>query len=600
VLPWLLAAAAGVLLAALHYFRERRTPTVGLAALLRVVAVLFAIALMLDAPRGRASMRAPMVALDASASWQRGRPDSAWRSVLDRARREAGGDTLWLLGDSLRPAGRDSVPLDAASRVEGIVNRALGAGRPLVLFSDGEIDDPELLERLLAGSRIDIAPPAPRRDVAILGIELPRSAVGGDTIEVVVRLSAGAAGSSAGAAALTLDRAQLETIPFDSLAPFAERDVRAKVRVPQEGGEHRTLRVAIAAPGDATPRNDSLAAALDVASAPRAVFVSTSPDQDSRFALEVLRGTLAIAVRAYYRVAPGVWTQEPGYSPTKEADVRTALAEAPIAIIHGDTALFGPPRGLTSGALALLAPAAGDGDEWYAVAAPTSPISPALAGLPWDSLPPLAIGAAPKGEWTALAAQRRRSARDERAVIAGSEQPRRVVVVTGSGYWRWRFRAGASTEAFAALWGGVFDWMAAGGDDRRGAVPAAAWARAGDQIVWRRGARRDSVVTVVLRNSGTARVDTVTLRFPGSATVAESPPLPAGEYDITVPGGRTRLAVSVSREWLPRRASVASGDKGTARPSGLAPRLRDAWWAYVLALAALCMEWLVRRRAGLR
>ncbi len=286
--------------------------------------------------------------------------------------------------------------------------------------------------------------------------------------------------------------------------------------------------------------------------------------------------------------------------PAREADVRTALAEAPIAIIHGDTALFGPPRALTNGALALLAPAAGDGDEWYAVAAPTSPITAALTGLPWDSLPPLAIGAAPKGEWTALAAQRRRSARDERAVIAGSEQPRRVVVVAGSGYWRWRFRAGASTEAFSALWGGVFDWMAAGGDDRRGAVPAAAWARAGDQIVWRRGARRDSVVTVLLRNSGTARVDTVMLRFPGSATVAESPPLPIGEYNITVPGGRARLIVSVSREWLPRRPTVASGDKGTARPSGLAPRLRDAWWAYVLALGALCMEWLVRRRAGLR
>ena len=234
------------------------------------------------------------------------------------------------------------------------------------------------------------------------------------------------------------------------------------------------------------------------------------------------------------------------------------------------------------------------------MAAPTSPIAPALTGLPWDSLPPLALGAPPKGEWTALSAQRRRSSRDERVVIAGSEQPRRVVVVTGSGFWRWRFRAGASTEAFAALWGGVFDWMASGGDDRRGAVPAAAWTRAGDPIVWRRGARRDSVVSVLLRNSAGARVDTVTLRFPGSATVAESPPLPIGEYDITVPGGRTRLVVGVAREWLPRRASVASGNKGTARPTGLAPRLRDAWWAYVLCLLAICLEWLVRRRAGLR
>ncbi len=600
MLSWLIAAGVGIALAAFHYFRERRTPTVWLAALLRVIAVVFAIALALDAPRGKASMRAPMVAVDASASWQRGRADSAWRATLDRARREAGGDTLWLVGDSVRPAGRDSVAADAASRVEGIVNRALGVGRPLVLFSDGEIDDPEILERVLAGSRIEIAPPATGRDVAILGLDLPRSAVGGDTIEVVVRLSAGAAGSSAGTATLTLDRAPFDRIPFDSLAPFAERDVRAKIRVPLDGGEHRTLRASISAPGDATPRNDSLAAALDVASAPRAVFASTAPDQDARFALEVLRGTLAIAVRAYYRVAPGVWRQEPGFTPATEADVRAALAEAPIAIIHGDTALFGAPRALTTGALALLAPSAGDGDEWYAMAAPASPVAAALAGLPWDSLPPLAVGAAPKGEWTALSAQRRRSARDEHALIAGSEQPRRIVVVSGSGYWRWRFRAGASTEAFSALWGGVFDWMAAGGDDRRGAVPASAWTRAGEQIVWRRGARRDSIVTVTLRSSGDARVDTVVLRFPGSATVAESPPLPIGEYDITVPGGRTRLVVSASREWLPRRPTVASGNKGTARPSGLAPRLRDVWWAYVIALVALCTEWLVRRSAGLR
>lgn len=602
MLSWLIAAAAGLTLAAIHYFRERRTSTVAAAAVLRALAVLFAVALLLDAPIGRATMRAPMVALDASASWLRGHSDSAWRATLDKARRAANGDTLWLVGDSLRPSGskRDSLPTDAASRVEGVVNRALGAGRPLTLFSDGEIDDPEILERLLAGSRIDIAPPSNRRDAAVLGLEAPRSAVGGDTIEVVVRIAAGAAGSSAGSAAVSLDKAQFDRIQFDSLAPFTERDVRTKIRVPTDGGEHRMLRVVLSAPGDATPRNDTLAAAFDVAAAARAVFISTAPDQDARFALEVLRGTLAIAVRAYYRVAPSVWRQEPGFTPATEADVKAALAEAPIAIIHGDTAIFGAPRTITSGALALLAPAVGDGEEWYATSAPTSPVSAALVGLPWDSLPPVVLGASPRGDWTALVAQRRRSTRDERALIVGSEQPRRVVVVSGSGYWRWKFRAGASNEAFSALWGGVFDWMAAGGDDRRGAVPASSWVRAGDPIVWRRGARRDSSVTVTLRNSADARVDTVMLKFPGGATVAESPSLPVGEYDITVPGGRTRLVVGVSREWLPRRPSVASGDKGTARPSGLAPRLRDTWWAYVLALFALCTEWLVRRRAGLR
>ena len=166
--------------------------------------------------------------------------------------------------------------------------------------------------------------------------------------------------------------------------------------------------------------------------------------------------------------------------------------------------------------------------------------------------------------------------------------------------WRWRFRGGVSADAFAALWGGIFDWMATGGDDRRGAVPATAWTRAGEPVVWRRGARRDSVVVATLRSINGTRVDSVTLHFPGDAILAESPPLPMGEYNVTVPGGSARLVIAQSREWLPRKPSVKSGSIGTSRAGGLAPPLRDAWWAYVLVLAALCAEWLLRRRVGLR
>jgi hypothetical protein len=103
-----------------------------------------------------------------------------------------------------------------------------------------------------------------------------------------------------------------------------------------------------------------------------------------------------------------------------------------------------------------------------------------------------------------------------------------------------------------------------------------------------------------VRSIGGTRVDSVTLRFPGNATLAESPTLPVGEYDVTLPGGSARLVIAASREWLPRRPTVKSGAVGTARASGLTPRLRDWWWVYVAVVAALCAEWVLRRRIGLR
>lgn len=603
MLFWLIAAGAALAFAVLQYATEPRAASTRGAAALRFVAALLAVALVLDAPRGRAAVRASLVVLDASESWQRGRPDSDWESVRARAVAAArgAGDTLWYAGDSLR-ATHTGAPADANSRVAGAVERALAQGRPLELFTDGELDDVRALERVLAGSRIHVEPlpGSGVRDAAVLGLDVPRSVVGGDSVEVVVRVVAGAGGAAAGAVALTLDGAPLGRTAFDSIPPFSERDVRAMARVPAAGEGIRVLRAVASSPGDGVGRNDTLATALEVAAAPRAVFVSTAPDQDARFALEVLRGTLAIAVRAFYRVAPGTWRQEPGFTPATEADVRAALGDAPVAIIHGDTAHFGAPRTLVQGALALIVPTTAESDEWYVAAVPQSPLSPALAGLPFDSLPPLALGPAPRGDWSAAVARRPRVQRDDRAFVVGSAAPRRVVVVAASGLWRWRFRGGASADAFAALWGGVFDWMAVGGDDRRGAVPVTGWARAGETIAWRRGARQDSIVVATLRSSAHAGADSVTLRFPGDAIVAESSPLPEGDYEISVPGGRTRLVVGASREWIPRRPSVESGSIGTAQPSGLAPRLRDAWWAYVLLLAALCTEWFVRRRAGLR
>jgi hypothetical protein len=205
----------------------------------------------------------------------------------------------------------------------------------------------------------------------------------------------------------------------------------------------------------------------------------------------------------------------------------------------------------------------------------------------------------PPGAWEGLSVALARQF-ERRPAIVGSEGGRRVVVVGASGFWRWQFRGGSSADAYAALWGSIFDWLSAERSDPRGAIPAEGVMRAGDRIRWRRGSGSDSVVVALLQRRGAARADSVVLRFGAGGTVTESDPLPAGVYDVRVPGGAAVLVVNASRELLPRAPTVRSGSIGGAVAYSDQPRLRDRGWAYLLILAALCAEWLLRRRLGLR
>jgi hypothetical protein len=342
-----------------------------------------------------------------------------------------------------------------------------------------------------------------------------------------------------------------------------------------------------------------VAVSIDLSRAASAVFVSTSPDFDARYALAVLRGALGIPTRGFFRVAPGEWRVEGALTPVPESEVRQVVRDAPVAIIHGDTAAFGPPRATTLGPLALII-AAGTEGEWYPSSAPPSPLTSALSGLVWDSLPPVAIVAnPPKGSWEGVEARRGRG--DERKpIVVGTDEPRRVAIVTASGLWRWRFRGGVSSDAFTALWGSIFDWLAAERADRRAAVPDERLLRAGEPVRWRRGTSNDSAVQVVLKQRGSTRVDSLMLRFTSGTNIVETPSLPAGIYEAATRGGSAVLSVNQSREWLPRSPRVAAGLVRGALSAETAPKIRNAGWAYALVILLLCAEWIIRRRRGMR
>ena len=136
--------------------------------------------------------------------------------------------------------------------------------------------------------------------------------------------------------------------------------------------------------------------------------------------------------------------------------------------------------------------------------------------------------------------------------------------------------------------------------DARAAVPDGALLRAGEPVRWRRGGgAADTTVHVLLAARG-GRADSLALHFAAGALTVETAPLAPGIYDARTAGGIAVLAVNASREWLPRAPTLAPLTVPGTAPARDAPPLRSEGWVYLLAIGALCAEWILRRSVGLR
>ncbi len=615
MIRWTLALLAGAVVAWFAYGRASTASRLYRNALaaLRCLAVVLLAALLLGAPSAPARPASAMLALDASQSWLRssGLPSEAQsaafvRSFVDSLR----GPTtdLILVGDSIRELDVDELlaftPSDASSRVRPAVDRAAALGRPLLLITDGEIEDPEALADAPAGSSVHIPVHPELADIAIVELLLAANATGGDTLQATALVSAGGAGAAAGSVRLLLDGRPVANASVANLAPYASTRVSLPLIVPR-GSRISIVTAVVSSSGDRQARNDTLTTVLEVGDRPPAVFVSTAPDLDVREALRLLRGALSLPTRAYLRLAPGTWREEGSLAPIAESEVRARAAAARLLILHGDTSFIARSRG----ARALWSPAAPTAvaragettraPEWFVGGAPPSPVSASLAGLPWDTLPPVTLQGPARGEFTILNARLGRSG-DAVAAIAGrSNQAGRTLVVSGSGYSGWALRGGRSAEAFTALWGSVFDWLAAARGDERAARPVPMAVRAGEPIRWRRGGP-DTLVQALLTRRGSGGVDTLRLKFESDALETISSPLREGLYDIALPGGAAVLSVNSAREWIATAPTVVDGQLSPVTALVDASRLRESAWPFVLALLLLCGEWIGRRMAGLR
>src|SRR6185503_17503535 len=145
-----------------------------------------------------------------------------------------------------------------------------------VLFTDGEVDDPDALAAVPAGSQVVVINPGASPDAAVSDIQAPRAVIGNDTAEFRIAIATGRAGAGEGTLSLVIGDQRVASTPVQALAAFGERTVTARARVPNVPGA-TLVRAIVAAAGDREPRNDTLTTVLEVSPAAGAVLVSTSP-----------------------------------------------------------------------------------------------------------------------------------------------------------------------------------------------------------------------------------------------------------------------------------------------------------------------------------
>ena len=606
----------------------RRRVTLGLAALR--AAALGALVLLLwnpSAARVAAGGAPPLVLLDASLSMagHAGR----WRGALDTARALAQGGIIWRFGE--RVAGFDTLPpTDGASRLAPALDAAAARGGPVTVVSDGAIPDladipPDLARR----ARIVLLPRAPFFDAFVASVDGPRRVAAGDTVRL--KVSYGTAGLRSGRTARERPGKGEERNATLAVNVSGRRVLSRPIVLPDSGivstdltlspsqafyrpftgssptGAWQVLEVRLGGvAGDPEPRDDARLFVLEVKPQPSVVLLASPPDWETRFLARTLEDVARVPVRTFIEAEPGGsrWRDAATLESRAQSEVARAVAGAALVIEAGDPATFSrfSPKGAV-----LLWPGTRrlDGD-WYVQPPPSgpSPLTGALAGVAWDSLPPATslVELAPDSSTTVALAARLARRGPARPMVALSERAgaRRAVIAAG-GLYRWAFRGGASAEAYRALVAGLVDWLLEQGvGSKERFAPVTYETPNGIPLQWRwTGKGEPSDVVVSLAADPGHRIDTLRFDAGGRAELR----LPPGVYRYAAShgGGAERGVVAVdtySDEWRPA-VPILVPQSGTPGVQLTSVALRDRWWLFVVVIAALVAEWAWRRREGL-
>ncbi len=639
----LLLLAAGGFCGWIYYRREFTVRSRPLLLAARVVTVAGVVAIIWNpmiptTPGGAPPER--FVILDASASMSAGTSDgtAVWEAAVERAQALAGdGARLLLTGPvttAWDPGSLDAAAPDGAvSVLADAVRAAAEAGaRQITLVTDGRVADPvaatAIARRLGVSLEVDSLPRA-AANLALARLVLPASAERGETVRGSIELEGTADTDSVTVTVAVDGRAHTAlrmAVPGGGIATASFNLGAAAALGP---GAHRVT-ARIDHP-DAFPLDDERAAIVEIDPEETGVLlVSFAPDWEPRFLLPALDQVTGLPVRGFLRTGPDRFQPMDvpaggGAGPITGDVLLRLLRRAGIVVAMGVDAaavqLLEPATARTrrlllfprDGAGAAMAGVATGGPlpgEWYLDDPPPSPIAGEAGRFASGGLPPL-TGILPlaDGEGGSALHVRLGGAGDpETALVLRQQGRRRAAVVLARGFWRWAFRDGEPREQYRRLWAAVGGWLMA--DEPLGAGPGVRPVGAvlprGATLRWRGGGYEGEEVSLTVSDSsGTVFLDS-TVAIP-AAGFFTSPPLAPGRYGYTVAatdttGGDFEIT-SFSGDMLHRaldpveltvRAAADSTSFEGGRPLRTWPLL------YLVILAALCCEWVGRRRAGLR
>ncbi len=596
----MLIVALSVALAVLSYRRLEPTATASKGPMtFRAVAWASVGLLLLNVSCPPAGVGRPLVLLDASLSMQAA--GGRWAEA-ERTARSLGDMQPFGAQESFLP---DSVqPLLPSSLLAPALRAASATGRPLVVVTDGELDDlADIPPGILSPVQVQVFL---RRDTVGIGMTAvtgPDQLLEGDSLRLAIELELVnmAQALPVRVEVRSGDTVQFMgqgTIPSSGIARLA---LAGPLRLPP--GTH-ILDVALADSLDSERRDDHRAFALTIRETPGIVMVVPAPNSEARFLYRTLRDISALPLRGFVQVAVGQWRRMEDLGPVPESIVRTDLAAADLVVDFGVTLPLPTVRALWDWPIASdVATLPGD---WYVSPEGPSPVLSALAAFPVESLPPaMGLRSLQDGtqgaSWVGLSAQLGRRGAVRPAMRGLQLSHGRRVEVALRGLWRWAFRGGAAEQAYRSWVEGTVGWLLGGVDSTLGvASPVRPVVSQGEPVQFRWQATRPPTPTVVTTTplpDGIPQVDTLTFDGSGRAALRRVP----GTYQYSLDAGGNGVLVveEYSAEWLPRRPGLQPSEPVVSVTSGRRS-VREWPWLFFLAVVAFAGEWFVRRRGGLR